>query len=137
MDFVQKRLVVGSENCNQDNVNITLGIYFAMTAITCIFAAQKIAPPEQHPEDDDPILVEEQTSPVGFRVPNFPDYPIDPIHFGRKGYSCCSLKFEVIVGVLISIGVGAFVVSTSLYDYMGTANDYIVSPVAETVNELV
>lgn len=125
MDAIQKFIVVGSESCNQDNVNITLGIWFAMTSITCIFAAQKIVPPELHPEDNDPILVEEHTSPVGYKVPNFPDYPIDPIYFGRKGLKCCSLKLETIVGVLVSVGIGAFVVSTSLYDYMGNANDYI------------
>jgi len=125
MDFVQKHLVVGSQNCDQDNVNITLGIWFAMTSITCIFAAQRIAPPEVHPEEGDPILVEEQTSPVGYRVPNFPDFPIDSIHFGSKGFERCSLKLEMVVGVLVGIGMGAFVVSTSLYDYMGTASTYI------------
>ncbi|KAL7528459.1 hypothetical protein ACHAXR_002458 [Thalassiosira sp. AJA248-18] len=127
LDVVQKFIVVGSQSCDQDNVNITLGIWFTMTSITCIFAAQKISPPEPHPEDNDPILIEEQTSPVGYKVPNFPDFPIDTIRFSSKGISCCSLKVEVILGLLVSVGIGAFVVSTSLYDYMSTANEYISS----------
>ncbi|KAL9182919.1 hypothetical protein ACHAXT_004198 [Thalassiosira profunda] len=125
LDVVQQFVVTGSDECDQGNVNITLGIWFAMTAITCLFAATKISPPEPHPEDADPILVEEQTSPVGYRVPNFPDFPIDPIHFGSKGLPCFSLKLEIAVGLLVSVGVGAFVVSTSLYDYMDDASDYI------------
>ena len=93
-----------------------------MTAISCIFAAQKITPPEPHPEDNDPILVEDQTSPVGFKVPNFPDYPIDPIFFGGNGFSFCSMKMEIITGLILSIVVGAFVVSTGLFDYLENAD---------------
>ena len=137
LDIVQKFIVVGSQSCDQSNVNITLGIWFTMTAITCIFASQKITPPEHHPEDNDPILVEEQTSPVGYKVPNFPDFPIDTIQFGNKGLKFCSLKVEVILGVLISIGMGAFVVSTSLYEYMNTANDYIETSTATAMGEVV
>ena len=125
LDAVQSFIVVGSNNCNQDNTNISLGIYFAMTSITCIFAAQKISPPEPHPEDNDPILIEDQTSPVGFKVPNFPDYPVDPIFFGGNGLSCCSLKVEIILGLAVSILIGAFVVSTGLYDYLENFNEII------------
>ena len=127
LDVLQEFIVLGSQACNQDNVNITMGIWFAMTSITCIFAAQKISPPEPHPEDNDPILVEDQTSPVGLRVPNFPDFPIDPVQFGSKGLKFCSLKLEIVLGVLVSIGIGAFVVSMALFDYMGDANEYIES----------
>ena len=127
LDVVQQFIVVGSDACDQSNVNITLGIWFTMTAITCIVAAQKIVPSDPHPEDSDPILVEEQTSPVGYKIPNFPDYPIDPIHFGSKGCECLPLKLEVFMGLLVSFGVGAFVLSTGFYDYMFYWNEYITS----------
>lgn len=128
MDVVQQFIVVGSDTCNQDSINITVGLWFAMTSITCLVAAVKmIAPQDIHPEDTDPILVEDQTSPVGYKIPNFPEYPIDPIHFGSKGCNCFSLKFEVAIGLVVSIGIGAFVVSTSMYEYMGSANQYISS----------
>lgn len=124
LDVAQRFIVVGSEACDQNNVNVTMGIWLAMTSITSIFAAQKIVPPELHPEDKDPILVEEQTSPVGYKVPNFPNYPIDPIHFGSKGISCLSLKAEMALGLVVGIGVGVFVVSTAMFDYMSEANEY-------------
>eukprot|EP00585_Thalassiosira_rotula_P019507 CAMPEP_0196201948 /NCGR_PEP_ID=MMETSP0912-20130531/4878_1 /TAXON_ID=49265 /ORGANISM="Thalassiosira rotula, Strain GSO102" /LENGTH=117 /DNA_ID=CAMNT_0041475731 /DNA_START=387 /DNA_END=740 /DNA_ORIENTATION=- len=101
-----------------------------MTSITCIFAARNIEHAEVHPEDSDPILVEEQMSPVGYSVPNFPNFPIDPMKFGRRGIGCActsrmSATWEMVLGVIVSVGMGAFVVSTSFFGYMGDANDYI------------
>lgn len=62
-------LFVELQNCNQDNANITVGIWIALTSITCIFAAQKIKPNARYPSDDtDPILIEDPTSPVGYKV---------------------------------------------------------------------
>lgn len=49
--------------------NITVGIWIALTSITCIVAARKIKPVVPNPTDDtDPILIEDQTSPVGYKV---------------------------------------------------------------------
>ena len=128
LDVFQNFIVAGSETCNQDNVNMTVGVFFTMTALSCIFAAQKIAPPELHPdEDDDAILVADETSPVGFKVPNFPDYPINPIDLGQKGLPCCTMKIETIVGLLVSLGVGFMVISMSLFGYVDVANEAIAS----------
>jgi len=135
LNSVQSFIVVGSDTCNQDNTNICMGIWFAMTSITCIFAAQKIRPPSSSPsngedeEDKDPILVEDHSSPVGYKVPNFPDFPIDPIYYGGKGLSCCSLRAEIMFGLVVGIGVGAFVVSTGLYDYLEDFHDYVAESV--------
>ena len=67
----------------------------------------------------DQLLVEDHTSPCGYKIPNFPDHPVDPVYFGSKGCDYLSLKFEVLFGLVISVGVGFCVVSTSIYDYMG------------------
>jgi hypothetical protein len=121
------------QSCNQDNTNITLGIWLALTSITCIFAAQKIKPVENNPaEDNDPILVEDQTSPVGWKVPNFPNYAIDPIVFGGTGLPCLSLKMLTALGLIVGVGVGGFVVSSGLFHYLEPANDYI----DETLNTM-
>lgn len=126
VEKVQQFLVNGSENCNQDNANITVGIWIALTSITCIFAAQKIKPIIQDPSyDNDPILIEDQTSPVGYKVPNFPDFKIDPILFGGDGLSCLSMRAVTGIGLLLGIGAGALVVSSSLYDYMEHVNSYL------------
>jgi len=126
-DFIQSFIIDGSQSCNQDTVNITVGIWFTMTAITCLFASRQITVPDPHPEDSNPILVKDETSPVGYKVPNFPDFAIDPIHFGRKGLPCFSLTAEMVVGTLLGIGIGAFVVMTGFSDFISQGNDYIVS----------
>lgn len=126
-DFIQSFIIDGSQSCSQDTVNITVGIWFAMTVITCIFASQQISAPEPHPEDSNPILVRDETSPVGYKVPNFPDFLIDPIHFGNKGLPCFRLRTEMVVGILLGVGMGAFIVMTGFYDFISDGNDYIVS----------
>jgi len=126
LDVIQHFLIKGSDSCNQDNVNITLGIWIAMTSITSIFAAKNIAVVSnddqlegEGEDDNDQLLVEDHASPCGYKIPNFPDHPVDPVYFGSKGCDCLSLKFEILFGLVISVGVGFFVVSTSMYDYMG------------------
>lgn len=123
--FKQLMISGGSDPCDQDSVNITLGIWLTMTSITCIFAAKKVGPSEPHPEDGDPILVEDHASPVGYVVPNFPNFAADPVQFGGEGLSFLNVNAEIAMGLLVSIGVGALVVSNSLYDFVGDANEYI------------
>ncbi|KAL7545835.1 hypothetical protein ACHAWF_009185 [Thalassiosira exigua] len=138
LDVLQEFLVVGSERCDQSDVNIALGIWLAMTSATCVLAARRVRPQDAAGGGDggddvgggggDPILVEEQSSPVGYAVPTFPSFPVDPTRLGGDPrWSCCALGVEVALGLLLSVGAGAFVVSTSLYDYVGTANGYIAS----------
>ena len=64
---------------------------------------------------------------MGYKVPNFPDFAIDPIHFGNQGLPCFSIKTEMVVGTLLGIGVGAFVVMTGFSDFISEGNEYIVS----------
>ncbi|KAL3817296.1 hypothetical protein ACHAXA_003217 [Cyclostephanos tholiformis] len=124
-DIIQQLVIDPSQSCDQDGVTICIGIWIAMAVITSTVASQKINPPDPHPEDANPILVEDQTSPVGYKVPNFPDFPIDPIHFGNKGLPCCSLQFEMLVGLFVGILMGTFVVATALFDFLNDANEYI------------
>ena len=125
LDIIQQYLVDGSETCNQDITNIGLGVWFTLTVITCIFAALKIEPPIPHPEDDDHILVEDQTSPVGFKVPNFPDYLIDPSMLERNGFSRCSMSGEVMSGMVVGVLVGVAVACTGLFDLMNNGNGFV------------
>ena len=124
-DVIQQLLIDTPTSCNQEGVTISIGVWIAMSVITSMFASQKIIAPEPHPEDSNPILVEDQTSPVGYKVPNFPDYHVDPIHFGKQGLSCLSLRLEMLFGLFVGMGMGAFVVSTTLFDYMKDANGYV------------
>jgi len=124
-DAVQNFLVVGSETCNQDMTNIVLGSWFTFTVITCIFAALKIEPPAPHPDDDDRILVEDQTSPVGFKVPNFPDYPFDQKLLNDERAECCSLRTEIIIGVIPCVLFGFGVVVTGIMEVVSHADKIV------------
>jgi hypothetical protein len=124
-DVIQQLVIDTPASCNQEGVSISIGVWIGMSVITSLFASQKIITPDPHPEDSNPILVEDQTSPVGYKVPNFPDYPIDPILFGKQGLSCLSVQLEMLVGMFVGIGMGAFVVSTTLFDFMKDANEYV------------
>lgn len=62
------------------------------------------------PEETEPILVEDHSSPVGYVVPNLPDVNIDP-SLGVKGAPCCSLKVYLVLSVILGVviaGVLAF-----------------------------
>ncbi|KAL3764827.1 hypothetical protein ACHAW5_009045 [Stephanodiscus triporus] len=80
-------------------------------------------PSTPHPEDANSTLVEDQTSPVGYKVPNFPNFHIDPIMFGNKDLQC-SLHLEMLAGLFVAVEWG-FVVSTTLFDFMNDANEYL------------
>lgn len=124
-DIIQQVFIDPIATCNQQGVTISVGVWIALSVTTSIFASQKIIPAEPHPEDANPLLVEEQTSPVGYCVPNFPNFSIDPIQFGKHGLECCSVQIEMLVGLLVGVAFGAFVVSTALYSYMDSVNGWI------------
>lgn len=119
LNIVQGFLFMG-EACDQATTNITLGSWLAMAAITSIFAARKIEKPEtvESVEGEiDMILDEDQTSPVGFKVPNFPNYCIDPVRLREDGLSCLSTNAQTFLGVVICLGFGAFVGAAAIVDY--------------------
>lgn len=119
LNVVQGFLFMG-EACDQTTTNIILGSWLAMAAITSIFAARKIEKPEtvESVEGEiDMILDEDQTSPVGFKVPNFPNYCIDPVCLREDGLSCLSTNAQTFLGVVICLGFGAFVGAAAIVDY--------------------
>mmetsp|Transcript_15381 Transcript_15381/g.26265 ORF Transcript_15381/g.26265 Transcript_15381/m.26265 type:complete len:455 (+) Transcript_15381:144-1508(+) len=119
LNVVQGFIFMG-QACDQTTTNIVLGSWLAMAAVSSIFAARKIEKPEtvENVEGEiDMILDEDQTSPVGYKVPNFPDYCIDPVRFREDGLSCFSTNVQTFLGIVICLGLGAFVGSAALVDY--------------------
>lgn len=124
MDAVQGFLYQG-EACDQSITNIALGSWLAFSSISCIFAARSVTPPETVEDAEgeiDLILDEDQTSPVGFRVPNFPDFPIDPAHYTEDGFTCVSTNVQTFIAVLTCLGLGCFVGLASIFDYFAFEN---------------
>ncbi|KAL7498224.1 hypothetical protein ACHAWT_007240 [Skeletonema menzelii] len=119
LNVVQGFLFMG-EACDQSATNIALGSWLAMTAVTSIFAARKVEKPETFHNVEgeiDMILNEDQTSPVGFKVPNFPDYCINPVSLREDGLSCLSTNVQTVVGIVVCLGLGVFVAAAAIFDY--------------------
>ncbi len=81
--------------------------------VIAIFQVRRIKPPDQFPKDEEPILVQDDKSPVGFRVPNLPDFAIDPI-LAKDGTFGCSFAFETVLGFVMALLVGAGIVWLAL-----------------------
>lgn len=120
-DDIQKFLIVGSEDCNQEYVNFSVGAWFTISLIASlsILLRKELRETSQNegnghcllPDDEEPLLHEDHASPIGYKVPHLPDFPIDPsLTFkGWVPFCCCSVGFVYLLGVFVAIGVGAFI----------------------------
>ena len=74
----------------------------------------RLEPWRPFPEDDEPVLEEHQASPVGYRVSQLPDFVVDPNDW-KRGMPCClSVRVKLVLGSLVVVAVGAFVVFLGL-----------------------
>jgi hypothetical protein len=111
-DHVQKFLVIGSESCSQDIVNICVGGWFALSLISCLFVVVHREREGIWPEDEEPLLEKDHTSPVGFKVPNLPDFPVDPT-LAVRGISIVSIQVEFLLGTIMALAVGGGIIFLS------------------------
>ena len=82
-------------------------------ASTCI--AGKAEPIRDYP-DEEPLLEEDHRSPVGYLVPNLPEFPLDPYR-GKKGVLPLSSRVELALGVLLAAAIGAGIVALAYTDW--------------------
>jgi hypothetical protein len=104
-DEIQQFLVVGSQNCSQDWVNIAVGAWFAFSLIASLCMVMQIEPEGVWPEDEEPLLEADHSSPVGFKVPNLPDFPIDP-SLANHGIPWLNIKLEFYLGIVMALALG-------------------------------
>lgn len=131
-DEVQKFLIVGSEHCSQDWVNVAVGGWWAVTMIASLLMARRIPYQDAHPDyDGEPLLAADHLSPVGFKVPSLPDFTIDP-GLAQTGSSCFSLRFEVIAGVIFALLAGTGIVYLAFTDW----DESVVEEVETTASNL-
>lgn len=112
---VQKFLIVGSESCNQDIVNVVVGAWWMLTLFICIHLVRRIPRFDIRPDDEEPLLEVDEASPVGYKVPCLPDFPIDPT-LASRGHKYCSLKMEIVLGVIMALGVGSAIILMGFTD---------------------
>jgi len=122
-DSVQQFIVVGKEGCNQTAVNTFVGIWYSLALLVSVHLASKVQPIHEYP-DEEPLLEEDHQSPVGFRVPNLPDFPIDPAQ-GKTGIRQLSQRIEVFIGVILAALVGAGIVALAYTGWGDATEDAI------------
>ena len=129
---VQKFLIVGSEYCNQDWVNVAVGGWWALTMILSLLMARSIPYHDAHPNyDGEPLLIPDQNSPVGFKVPSLPDFTIDP-GLAQTGSSWLSLRAEVVMGVLFAMAAGTGIIYLAFTEW----DESVVDQVESTASDL-
>jgi hypothetical protein len=97
------------QGCNQDAVNIVVGLWWMITLFCSLFMIRRIPYKIQTPSVGEQLLLKDHASPVGYKVPNLPDFEIDP-SLANTGSSYLSLKAEFIIGIIVSIAVGSFII---------------------------
>jgi hypothetical protein len=90
-------------------VNFSIGIWWTVTLLVSVALVRRIPYRDQRPRIGERLLVEDQASPVGYKVPSLPDYEIDPT-LANTGSPCLSLPLEVCLGVVLAATVGTWLI---------------------------
>lgn len=120
-----------AEGCNQKYVNLFVGVWWAFSLIaslTILFIKEikkdkKFDPFKRDnvfPNDEEPLLEEDHASPIGYKVPHLPEFPIDP-SYAQKGLGdCCCCFYQIGIeyafGLIVAVVVGGFIC------YLGVTN---------------
>uniref|UniRef100_A0A7S0CI04 Uncharacterized protein n=1 Tax=Proboscia inermis TaxID=420281 RepID=A0A7S0CI04_9STRA len=119
-DVFQEFILVGSEACNQNTVNICVGIWYTISLLASIYVHRYITPKVLRPinHDADPYLIESHQSPVGYLVPNLPNFPLDPdLNNKPKIFpSLCTESTIQIAGGILAFLIGGVIISLSFTD---------------------
>ena len=115
IDEIQNFIVLGSEACPQKDVNVVVGIWWTLTFLSSLFMVLRIKPRRELPANEEHLLVPAQESPVGFRVPNLPDYAVDPI-LAKEGIGWISKRIEFGFGVVVALVSGGFMIYVNYAD---------------------
>jgi hypothetical protein len=129
-------------------VNITVGIWWTVTLLYSLILVRripyhdptKITSSNNNGNDNNSamlsmmkigerLLVEDHASPVGYKVPSLPDFEMDPtVLANATGISCCPIKMEIFLGVLLALCGGAVLIGLSFT----TFDDEVQDTIAET-----
>lgn len=117
---------LSQQHCNQDSINSIVGMWWTITAITslCLVRIHPLVGAKNLTGEK--VLVENHASPVGYQVPNLPDYEIDPT-LVSTGIGFLSLSVEFVFGLVLVLVVGAGIVSLAYTSWDETFYDYATS----------
>jgi len=108
--------VLSSQNCNQIPVNIIVGGWWSITLISSLcLLLRKNESVVQNDHTGENVLKEDQSSPVGYKVPSLPDFEID-LDREDTGSKYLSSQSVLLIGVILAIGAGTAMIAFSLTD---------------------
>jgi hypothetical protein len=74
------------------------------------------------------LLIDDHSSPVGYKVPSLPDFEIDPT-IAITGWPCIPLAAELFFGVVLALSLGTVMIGLAFT----TWDDYVHEVVEGTV----
>lgn len=117
IDEVQKFIVIGSDACPQDQVNMLIGTWWTVTLLTSLLLVMNISPyRNEWQRKEEPILVPDHASPVGYKVPSIPDFFVDP-NLVQRDIIPLSMQCEVTFGLFFAVVIGGGMVYYSFTDW--------------------
>eukprot|EP00549_Striatella_unipunctata_P008964 CAMPEP_0118712414 /NCGR_PEP_ID=MMETSP0800-20121206/24794_1 /TAXON_ID=210618 ORGANISM="Striatella unipunctata, Strain CCMP2910" /NCGR_SAMPLE_ID=MMETSP0800 /ASSEMBLY_ACC=CAM_ASM_000638 /LENGTH=240 /DNA_ID=CAMNT_0006617445 /DNA_START=558 /DNA_END=1280 /DNA_ORIENTATION=+ len=115
-DRVQEFIIVGSEVCDQQFVNIAVGLWWCISLMLSICMFQRNRPRQDEEANFDEALVQEtQSSPLGYTIPSLPNYLMDPslIYRDEEDKSCCTVGMEALIGIAMAFTGGSTILFTA------------------------
>lgn len=126
---IQKLLLGGTELSEQHVVNVVVGSWIGLTLLTNLIVAARTKKRHQLESLRDLILFEDQYSPVGYQVPNFPDFIIDPSQ-AKEGLPFVSLEHEMYFAVFVAMVMMGVMLSLAFTNWTQTLEGHLSSLVA-------
>lgn len=131
IDVIQEFLVVGSEVCNQDIVNMVVGGWWFFALVSSLFMLRTLPKRVDNLEyDTEPLLIEDHESPVGYRVPSVPDFIVNP-SLAQQSDGCISVKVEFYLGLIMAFVVGGGIIYLGFTDWDEEAIEYVENAVSD------
>jgi hypothetical protein len=121
---LNRRFLNETQGCDQQIINIATGAWIGSTVLLNLVLAVYIAQKPRLTESDNSLLCEDSNSPVGYRVPNFPDFIVDPSN-AKRGLSFISLENEMYLSLFVALLMMAAIVSMPYTGWNTALQDYI------------
>ena len=110
------------QNCNQDVVNVVGALWWSVSLSCSLFLVRNIPSRTQDREDGEQFLIEDHTSPVGYKVPQLPNFEIDPV-LAQQGNSCFSVNLQFAFGIMLAVIAGFAMAAFGLSDWEKAVSD--------------
>jgi len=113
--MVQKIVLIGSEHGSQDWINLCLGGWWFVASTCSLMIVYGMGRKGIWPRDEEPLLLHDPRSPVGFVIPDLPAFPIN-VATAQRGILGISIVSELIAMLTLALCMGSFLVYLSFTD---------------------